>query len=382
MVERRCRRGAQSSAAGGSRPSSCACCRSRSGAVAGWQRRARRRRADPPRAAPPPPPKPFRIIFPGGLHAREMAERVTAVDEIARRKRNGTCARGSAPRICARRAASVRSAASGASRSATSRASSSRRRTTSCKQTTSKQLVADSSTTFWRELAQGRPPLRREEEPDAVRRADDRVDDREGGAGVRASGKLVAAVIYNRLHREMTLGIDATMRYGLHVPPTESLTQSQLDELEPVQHAAPHGPAADADRQPGPRLDRGGGASGEGRLPLLRPQAGSRAPLLHGERRSSSRTTSRRTATADRRRDALVALLGHPVAHSLSPRMQNAAFAARGLDWTYVALDVAPERLEAAVRGLAALGFVGRERDGAAQARGRRRCATRPTPSR
>ena len=55
----------------------------------------------------------------------------------------------------------------------------------------------------------------------------------------------------------------------------------------------------------------------------------------------------------------LVALLGHPVAHSLSPRMQNAAFAARGLDWAYVALDVAPERLADAVRGLAAAGFVG-----------------------
>ena len=55
----------------------------------------------------------------------------------------------------------------------------------------------------------------------------------------------------------------------------------------------------------------------------------------------------------------LVALLGHPVSHSLSPRMQNAAFAARGLDWAYVALDVPPERLEEAVRGLAALGFAG-----------------------
>ena len=55
----------------------------------------------------------------------------------------------------------------------------------------------------------------------------------------------------------------------------------------------------------------------------------------------------------------LVALLGHPVAHSLSPRMQNAAFAARGLDWLYVAMDVLPERLEEAVRGLPALGFAG-----------------------
>ena len=47
-----------------------------------------------------------------------------------------------------------------------------------------------------------------------------------------------------------------------------------------------------------------------------------------------------------------VALLGHPVEHSLSPRMQNAAFAAAGLDWEYVLRDVLPEELEEAVRGL------------------------------
>jgi len=55
----------------------------------------------------------------------------------------------------------------------------------------------------------------------------------------------------------------------------------------------------------------------------------------------------------------LVALLGQPVAGSLSPRMQNAAFAARALDWAYVACEVAPERLEAAADGLVALGFAG-----------------------
>jgi shikimate dehydrogenase len=54
-----------------------------------------------------------------------------------------------------------------------------------------------------------------------------------------------------------------------------------------------------------------------------------------------------------------VALLGHPVAHSLSPRLQNAAFAACGLDLAYVALDVLPDRLDDAVRGLVALGFAG-----------------------
>jgi shikimate dehydrogenase len=45
-----------------------------------------------------------------------------------------------------------------------------------------------------------------------------------------------------------------------------------------------------------------------------------------------------------------VFLLGHPVEHSLSPRMQNAAFAAAGLDWEYVLRDVLPEELEAVVQ--------------------------------
>jgi shikimate dehydrogenase len=58
-------------------------------------------------------------------------------------------------------------------------------------------------------------------------------------------------------------------------------------------------------------------------------------------------------------RTRLVALLGQPVAESLSPRMQNAAFAATGLDWAYVACEVAPDGLAQAVRGLAALGFAG-----------------------
>lgn len=55
----------------------------------------------------------------------------------------------------------------------------------------------------------------------------------------------------------------------------------------------------------------------------------------------------------------LVGILGWPVEHSLSPRMQNAAFEAAGLDWAYVALPTPPERLADAVRGLAALGFAG-----------------------
>jgi shikimate dehydrogenase len=51
----------------------------------------------------------------------------------------------------------------------------------------------------------------------------------------------------------------------------------------------------------------------------------------------------------------LLALVGQPVGHSLSPAMHNAAFAADGLDFVYVCLDVDPDELPAAVRGLEAL---------------------------
>jgi shikimate dehydrogenase len=55
----------------------------------------------------------------------------------------------------------------------------------------------------------------------------------------------------------------------------------------------------------------------------------------------------------------LVGLIGDPVSGSLSPLMQNAAFAVRGLDWAYVPLPVRADLLADAVRGLVALGFTG-----------------------
>ncbi len=55
----------------------------------------------------------------------------------------------------------------------------------------------------------------------------------------------------------------------------------------------------------------------------------------------------------------LVALLGSPVAHSVSPQLHAAAFVARGLDLAYLAFDVAPSALAVAVSGLGALGALG-----------------------
>jgi shikimate dehydrogenase len=47
------------------------------------------------------------------------------------------------------------------------------------------------------------------------------------------------------------------------------------------------------------------------------------------------------------------------VAHSLSPRMHNAAFAALGLDWEYVAWEVESQELEAVLSRLSGLGYAG-----------------------
>ncbi|NGQ94179.1 shikimate dehydrogenase [Brevibacillus sp. SYP-B805] len=55
----------------------------------------------------------------------------------------------------------------------------------------------------------------------------------------------------------------------------------------------------------------------------------------------------------------MVGLLGHPVHHSQSPAMHNAAFAALKLPYAYAAFNVAPEQLPEAVAGVRALGMRG-----------------------
>ncbi len=64
----------------------------------------------------------------------------------------------------------------------------------------------------------------------------------------------------------------------------------------------------------------------------------------------------------------LLGVIGHPISHSLSPRMHNAAFSAgssagnlkdRPMEYIYVPLEVSSEELPAAVAGLRAANFVG-----------------------
>ena len=56
-----------------------------------------------------------------------------------------------------------------------------------------------------------------------------------------------------------------------------------------------------------------------------------------------------------------LAVIGHPVAHSRSPAMQNAALAELGLagDWRYEAIEAAPEVFEQKVRAMHGEGFAG-----------------------
>ena len=49
----------------------------------------------------------------------------------------------------------------------------------------------------------------------------------------------------------------------------------------------------------------------------------------------------------------LCAVLGSPIRHSASPAMHNAAFAALGLNWRYLAFEVKPKNLRAAIEGAA-----------------------------
>lgn len=52
-------------------------------------------------------------------------------------------------------------------------------------------------------------------------------------------------------------------------------------------------------------------------------------------------------------------VMGWPIAHSLSPVLQNAAIEEAGLDYVYISLPVPPEKLKEAVAGLRAMQFTG-----------------------
>jgi UPF0755 protein len=186
--------------------------------------------APPPRPSPPPPPKPFRIVFPEGFTRLDMAARITAVDEIALRKRE-VRPKLSAEAYLKATSGKVRVAGFGRARylfegflfPATY---------DFFKNTASKQLVGDQLDAFEENWAKVnlRYARRKNLTPYDVLIIASMV---EKETLAPEEGRLVAAVIYNRLHAHMPLGIDATIRYALHVPGTESLRESHLRNPTP-----------------------------------------------------------------------------------------------------------------------------------------------------
>ncbi|HVU79395.1 MAG TPA: endolytic transglycosylase MltG [Gaiellaceae bacterium] len=183
--------------------------------------------APPP---PPAPPKPFRVIFPEGFTRVQMADRVAAVAKIAHRKsgkRIALTARSYlnatrtliVPCVTPHRQAKVEGFLFPATYDFLA-------------QTTSKQLVHDQVEAFcdnWAKVSLAYAKSKNLTAYDVITIAS--MIERE--TVVPAERKLVAAVIYNRLHAGMALGIDATLRYGLKIPPTESIRESQLQNPTP-----------------------------------------------------------------------------------------------------------------------------------------------------
>ena len=186
----------------------------------------------PPPVETTPPPASLRVIFPEGFTVQQMADRVAAVREIAIAKRRIT------PRLTrsgyvsavakARPPAEFRKdwgneSLEGFLFPATYEFT---------KLTTSERLVRDQLRAFarqWNKVSMRYARAKNLTPYDVLVIAS--MVEKEAVAPKERP--LVAAVIYNRLRLGMTLGIDATIRYGRNVPGTESLRRSDLETDHP-----------------------------------------------------------------------------------------------------------------------------------------------------
>jgi len=201
--------------------------------LAAWLQDSSGGTSDPVTTAVPTVPAPvtLRIIFPEGFTRREMIERVAVVHTIAVKKRHVTPALTAAGyrTVTARALPPVgfRKDAKGHIEGFLFPAT-----YAFTPQTTSRHLVAEQIATFKERFATVDMRYARSKNltPYDVLIVASMI---EKEAVVPAERRLIAAVIYNRLHRRMPLGIDATIRYGLDIPGTKSLTKAALRSSSP-----------------------------------------------------------------------------------------------------------------------------------------------------
>ena len=185
-----------------------------------------------PTTATPPPLARLRIIFPEGFTIAEMADRVAAVRQIA------IANRGVTPRLT--RQGYLR-AVEAALAPARFRKDISRDSLEGflfpasyefTQRTTARELVADQLRAFRQRFRRVDLSYARSKNltPYDILIIASMI---EKETAVPQERRLVSAVIYNRLRNRMPLGIDATIRYGLDIPGTESLTKEALRSGSP-----------------------------------------------------------------------------------------------------------------------------------------------------
>jgi UPF0755 protein len=204
----------------------------------GWAVRAVTRSGDeatPGATAPEtgalPAERPLRIVFPEGFTRKQMAERITAVNEIARDKRDVETRLGPRAYLKLTRRGTIpaefREAKpphlEGFLFPATYAFT---------RKTTTRELVAmqlDAFRDAWEQVDLRYATQRKLTAYDVLVIAS--MVEKE--VVVPKERPLVAAVIYNRLKAGMPLEIDATIRYGLDIPATESIRESDLNSDSP-----------------------------------------------------------------------------------------------------------------------------------------------------
>jgi UPF0755 protein len=173
-------------------------------------------------------PKPFKIIFPEGFTRADMAARVSAVAKIAEKERGKTPQLDERAYLAATAAERLirgfgRHPLEGFLFPATYQFTA---------RTTAGQLARAQLAAFqknWRSINLGYARSKNLTPYDVLTIAS--MVEKEAVAPDERP--KIARVIYNRLHARMPLGIDATIRYGLNVPPTKSLTDSELNSASP-----------------------------------------------------------------------------------------------------------------------------------------------------
>ncbi len=175
-------------------------------------------------------PKPFRVVFPEGFTVAQMATRVAAVAKIAHRERHvhpllgahgylDAVAHSSSPPCVPHSGHHMEGFLFPATYEFFAK-------------TTNGELVQQQLTTFcenWQQVDLTYARSRNLTPYDVLTIAS-MVEKETLSPDERP---LVAAVIYNRLHDRMPLQIDSTLRYGLHIPPTQSITESELASSSP-----------------------------------------------------------------------------------------------------------------------------------------------------